>query len=385
MEIIIWGVDMEFRNLKKQYQELKTVIDFNIQEVIQSTNFISGKQVSELEDRLAKYVGVKHCISCANGTDALTLALMAWNIGAGDALFVPDFTFFSSGEVVAYEGAVPIFVDVKEDTFNIDPDKLRKAIVKVIKEGKYTPRVIIAVDLFGQPAEMEEIRKIADEYGLLILEDGAQGFGGEINGKKACSFGDISTTSFFPAKPLGCYGDGGAVFTDNDEWAALISSYRIHGKGSYKYDNVRIGMNSRLDTLQAAILLAKLDAFEQYEIKKVNEVSKKYTEELKTIVKTPVVLEGFLSSWAQYTIQLKNEEQRDGLQAYLKEHQVPSMIYYPKPMHKQEAFALCGSDEDELSVTTELCKKVLALPMHPYMEEDEIMQVVLRVREYINK
>lgn len=385
MEIIIWGVDMEFRNLKKQYQELKTVIDFNIQEVIQSTNFISGKQVSELEDRLAKYVGVKHCISCANGTDALTLALMAWNIGAGDALFVPDFTFFSSGEVVAYEGAVPIFVDVKEDTFNIDPDKLRKAIVKVIKEGKYTPRVIITVDLFGQPAEMEEIRKIADEYGLLILEDGAQGFGGEINGKKACSFGDISTTSFFPAKPLGCYGDGGAVFTDNDEWAALISSYRIHGKGSYKYDNVRIGMNSRLDTLQAAILLAKLDAFEQYEIKKVNEVSKKYTEALKTIVKTPVVLEGFLSSWAQYTIQLKNEEQRDGLQAYLKEHQVPSMIYYPKPMHKQEAFALCGSDEDELSVTTELCKKVLALPMHPYMEEDEIMQVVLRVREYINK
>lgn len=385
MEIIIWGVDMEFRNLKKQYQELKTVIDFNIQEVIQSTNFISGKQVSELEDRLAKYVGVKHCISCANGTDALTLALMAWNIGAGDALFVPDFTFFSSGEVVAYEGAVPIFVDVKEDTFNIDPDKLRKAIVKVVKEGKYTPRVIIAVDLFGQPAEMEEIRKIADKYGLFILEDGAQGFGGEINGKKACSFGDISTTSFFPAKPLGCYGDGGAVFTDNDEWAALISSYRIHGKGSYKYDNVRIGMNSRLDTLQAAILLAKLDAFEQYEIKKVNEVSKKYTEALKTIVKTPVVLEGFLSSWAQYTIQLKNEEQRDGLQAYLKEHQVPSMIYYPKPMHKQEAFALCGSDEDELSVTTELCKKVLALPMHPYMEEDEIMQVVLRVREYINK
>ena len=386
MQVIVIGdYNMGCRYLKKQYQELKTVIDFNIQEVIQSTNFISGKQVSELEDRLAKYVGVKHCISCANGTDALTLALMAWNIGAGDALFVPDFTFFSSGEVVAYEEAVPIFVDVKEDTFNIDPDKLRKAIVKVIKEGKYTPRVIIAVDLFGQPAEMEEIRKIADEYGLLILEDGAQGFGGEINGKKACSFGDISTTSFFPAKPLGCYGDGGAVFTDNDEWAALISSYRIHGKGSYKYDNVRIGMNSRLDTLQAAILLAKLDAFEQYEIKKVNEVSKKYTEELKTIVKTPVVLEGFLSSWAQYTIQLKNEEQRDGLQAYLKEHQVPSMIYYPKPMHKQEAFALCGSNEDELSVTTELCKKVLALPMHPYMEEDEIMQVVLRVREYINK
>ena len=246
---------MEFRNLKKQYQTLKSEIDSNMQEVLKNTNFISGRQVTELEEKLAKYVGVKHCISCANGTDALSLALMAWEIGPGDAVFVPDFTFFSSGEVVSFEGAEPVFVDVKEDTFNIDPAKLRQAVMKVAGEKKYRPKVIIAVDLFGQPAEYEEIRKIADEFGLFVLEDGAQGFGGEINGKKACSFGDISTTSFFPAKPLGCYGDGGAVFTDNDEWAALIGSYRIHGKGSYKYDNVRIGMNSRLDTLQAAVLL----------------------------------------------------------------------------------------------------------------------------------
>lgn len=376
---------MEFRNLKKQYQVLKTAIDSGIQEVLQNTNFISGKQVSELEIRLAEYVGVKHCISCANGTDALTLALMAWDIGAGDAVFVPDFTFFSSGEVVSFEGAKPIFVDVKEDTFNIDPVKLRKAIVQVIEEKKYTPKVIIAVDLFGQPAEYEEIRKIADEFHLYVLEDGAQGFGGEINGKKACSFGDISTTSFFPAKPLGCYGDGGAVFTDNSEWAELIASYRIHGKGSYKYDNVRIGMNSRLDTLQAAVLLAKMNAFEQYEVVKVNEVAKKYTEQLETLVKTPVVLDGFLSSWAQYTIQLKNQQQRDGLQIYLKEHGIPSMVYYPKAMHRQEAFAPFDGKEDELAVTTELCKRVLALPMHPYMNDDEIIQVTSAIKEYISK
>ncbi len=379
------GVKMEFRNLKKQYQTLKSEIDSNMQEVLQNTNFISGKQVTELEEKLAKYVGVKHCISCANGTDALSLALMAWEIGPGDAVFVPDFTFFSSGEVVSFEGAEPFFVDVKEDTFNIDPAKLRQAVMKVAGEKKYRPKVIIAVDLFGQPAEYEEIRKIADEFGMFVLEDGAQGFGGEINGKKACSFGDISTTSFFPAKPLGCYGDGGAVFTDNDEWAALIGSYRIHGKGSYKYDNVRIGMNSRLDTLQAAVLLAKLHAFEQYEVSEVNRVAEKYTEELAAVVKTPIVLDGYLSSWAQYTIQLESREQRDGLQNYLKERGIPSMIYYPKAMHSQEAFAPFKGEESELSVTTKLCQKVLALPMHPYMEEDEVIQVTTAIKEYISK
>ena len=257
--------------------------------------------------------------------------------------------------------------------------------MKVAGEKKYRPKVIIAVDLFGQPAEYEEIRKIADEFGLFVLEDGAQGFGGEINGKKACSFGDISTTSFFPAKPLGCYGDGGAVFTDNDEWAALIGSYRIHGKGSYKYDNVRIGMNSRLDTLQAAVLLAKLHAFEQYEVSEVNRVAEKYTEELAAVVKTPIVLDGYLSSWAQYTIQLESREQRDGLQNYLKERGIPSMIYYPKAMHSQEAFAPFKGEESELSVTTELCQKVLALPMHPYMEEDEVIQITTAIKEYIGK
>ncbi|MDU5603864.1 MAG: DegT/DnrJ/EryC1/StrS family aminotransferase, partial [Mogibacterium sp.] len=257
---------MEFRDLKKQYAALKNDIDHQIDEVIASSRFIGGSKVSELEEKLAAYVGVKHCVTCGNGTDALELALMAWGIGEGDAVFVPDFTFFSSGEVVAILGATPVFVDVDEDTFNMDAASLEKAITGVVADGKLRPSVVVPVDLFGLPANFPEIRKVADKYGLKILEDGAQGFGGEINGQKACSFGDISTTSFFPAKPLGCYGDGGAIFTNDDEAAELIRSYCVHGKGKMKYDNVRIGMNSRLDSIQAGILLPKLAAFAEYEV-----------------------------------------------------------------------------------------------------------------------
>ena len=252
---------MEFRNLKRQYEYLKSDIDKNIQSVISNTSFIGGEMVSRLEHDLASYVNVKHCITCANGTDALQLALMAWRIGKGDAVFVPDFTFFSTGEVVSAVGATPVFMDVRKDTFNMDVNSLEEQIKKVKEQGRLNPRVVIPVDLFGQPAEYDEIRRICNREGLLLLEDGAQGFGGRIGEKKTCSFGDISTTSFFPAKPLGCYGDGGAVFTDNDEWAELIRSYKVHGKGTNKYDNVRIGMNSRLDTIQAAVLLAKLPVF----------------------------------------------------------------------------------------------------------------------------
>ena len=242
---------MEFRDLKSQYLFQKNDIDKQIQEVIDSTAFISGKNVKELEDCLAEYVGVKHCISCANGTDALELSLMTLGVGRGDAVFVPDFTFFSSGETVATVGATPIFVDIDEKTFNISIESLNNAINFVKEKTELIPRVIIPVDLFGLPADYSEIKKIADRSGLLILEDGAQGFGGKINDKKACSFGDISTTSFFPAKPLGCYGDGGAIFTDNDEWAEMLQSLKVHGKGYDKYDIIRIGMNSRLDTIQA--------------------------------------------------------------------------------------------------------------------------------------
>ena len=375
---------MQFRDLKKQYQVLKDQIDSAVTTVMTDANFISGKQIVELEAQLAEYVGVKHCITCANGTAALTLALMAWGIGEGDAVFVPDFTFFASAETVAYEGGTPIFIDVEETSFNISPKSLEEAIQVVVKEGKLKPRAIVAVDLFGQPADYVEIRRIADKYGLMILEDAAQGFGGRIGDKVACSFGDIATTSFFPAKPLGCYGDGGAIFTDNDAWAELIRSFRIHGKGTDKYDNVRIGMNSRLDTMQAAILQVKLKAFKEYELEAVNRVAEKYTAALKDIVRTPSVKEGFYSSWAQYAILLDTEEQRNALQAQLKEKGIPSMIYYPRGMHEQGAFRGMSCKVVDLSVTEQLCKRVLALPMHPYLEEEEQNLVIEEVRRVIS-
>ena len=366
---------MQFRDLAKQYQVLKSDIDKAMLDVASGAHYIMGPQVKELEQELAAYTSVKHCLTCANGTDALTLALKAWGIGPGDAVFVPDFTFFASAEVVALEGATPIFVDVDDTTFNIDVTSLEKAIAQTLADGKLTPKVIVAVDLFGLPANYPLVKAVAQKYNLLILEDGAQGFGGSINGQKACSFGDISTTSFFPAKPLGCYGDGGAVFTNNDEWAQLMNSYRVHGKGTDKYDNVRIGMNSRLDTVQAAILQVKLRAFDK-EVESVNEAARHYTELLKDKVKTPVIPEGFGSSWAQYTIQLPTEAKRNALQAALKEAGIPSMVYYPKPMHQQTAFqdtiqpVGCSCD-----VAERLCRTVLSLPMHPYMEPSDIERI----------
>ena len=366
---------MQFRDLAKQYQVLKSDIDKAMLDVASGAHYIMGPQVKELEQELAAYTSVKHCLTCANGTDALTLALKAWGIGPGDAVFVPDFTFFASAEVVALEGATPIFVDVDDTTFNIDVTSLEKAIAQTLADGKLTPKVIVAVDLFGLPANYPLVKAVAQKYNLLILEDGAQGFGGSINGQKACSFGDISTTSFFPAKPLGCYGDGGAVFTNNDEWAQLMNSYRVHGKGTDKYDNVRIGMNSRLDTMQAAILQVKLRAFDK-EVESVNEASRHYTELLKDKVKTPVIPDGFGSSWAQYTIQLPTEAKRNALQAALKEAGIPSMVYYPKPMHQQTAFqdtiqpVGCSCD-----VAERLCRTVLSLPMHPYMEPSDIERI----------
>ncbi len=385
---------MQFRDLKKQYQVLKEDMDKAMLEAVASGAYIMGPQVKELEKQLAEYVGVKHCLTCANGTDALTLALKAWGIGPGDAVFVPDFTFFSSAEVVPLEGAEPVFVDVCEETFNLDAADLERAVKEVLADGRLRPRVVVAVDLFGLPADYKAIRAVADKYGLLILEDGAQGFGGTIDGKRACSFGDIATTSFFPAKPVGCYGDGGAVFTDNDEWAALIESYRVHGKGQFKYDNVRIGMNSRLDTVQAAVLQVKLKAFDEYELADINLAALQYTKRLKDIVATPVIPEGFLSSWAQYTIRLRDKEQRDALQAALKAEGIPSMVYYPKPMHLQTAFAktpdqvggdaktvIPGLTGNLCPVATSLCDRVLSLPMHPYLTTEQIDMVCDVIRK----
>lgn len=374
---------MQFRDLKKQYQVLKKDIDPAMIQVATDCNFINGQQVKELERELADYVGVKHCITCANGTDALTMAMMAWDIKEGDAVFVPDFTFFSSGEIVAHAGATPVFVDVDLDTFNISEESLIVQIENVIKEGKLRPRAIVAVDLFGLPADFSALKKIADKYDLLLLEDGAQGFGGSIDGKKACSFGDISTTSFFPAKPLGCYGDGGAVFTDDDETAQLLESIRIHGKGDGKYDNVRIGLNSRLDTIQAAILSIKLKAFCDYELQDINQAAQLYTKKLKDIVKTPIIPDGFYSSWAQYTIQLENRETRNKIQQDLKAKDIPSMIYYQKPMHKQGAFGGQAGSDELFPNTIKLCDTVLSLPIHPYITEEDIALVASVIAENI--
>jgi dTDP-4-amino-4,6-dideoxygalactose transaminase len=366
---------MQFRDLKQQYQALKPDIDAAMQSVAASSAFIMGAPVRELEAELAEYVGVKRCVSCANGTDALTLALKVWGIGAGDAVFVPDFTFFSSAEVVSLEGATPVFVDVLSDTYNIDVDDLERKVERTLKEGKLTPRVVIAVDLFGLPADYPRIREVTSKYHLLLLEDGAQGFGGRIGEQRACSFGDISTTSFFPAKPLGCYGDGGALFTDNEEWAALAESYRVHGKGTFKYDNVRIGMNSRLDTLQAAILQVKLRAFRDYELDAVNRVARRYTELLSERypeIGLPLIPDGYYSSWAQYTIRLRDREERDALAAHLKACGIPTAIYYPTPMHSQTAYHDIPTPEGSCPVTDQLCACVLSLPMHPYLTDDEI-------------
>lgn len=374
---------MQFRDLKTQYRVLKKDIDEAILKVTSECNFILGSQVNELEKDLAEYVGVKHCITCANGTDALSIAMMAWGIGPGDAVFVPDFTFFSSGEIVSHCGATPIFVDVDQDTFNIDAESLENAVKRVLSEGRLRPKAAVAVDLFGLPADYNAVRAVTDRYGMFLLEDGAQGFGGEYKGRRACSFGDISTTSFFPAKPLGCYGDGGAVFTDDDELADIMRSIRVHGKGTQKYDNIRIGLNSRLDTIQAAVLSVKLKALKDYELGNVNDAAGKYTEMLKDVVKTPMIPEGYYSSWAQYTIQLESAEKRNGLQAALKEKGIPTMVYYPKPMHRQLAFGL-GEDYDlDCSVTERLCDTVLSLPIHPYITDEDIERVASSLKEVI--
>ncbi|HHQ4574099.1 TPA: DegT/DnrJ/EryC1/StrS family aminotransferase [Aeromonas hydrophila] len=354
---------MQFIDLAAQYQHLKQKIDQRIQQVLEHGHYIMGPEVAELEAKLADYVGVKHVITCANGTDALTLAMMAMGVKSGDAIFCPTFTFFATAETIAYEGATPVFVDSDPDTFNISPQDLEKQIQRVLAEGKLNLKAIITVDLFGLPANYPELEIIAKKYNMKLLEDSAQGFGGELNGKRAGSFGDIATTSFFPAKPLGCYGDGGAIFTNSDEYAELIKSYRVHGKGADKYDNVRIGMNSRLDTIQAAILLEKLAAFPEELIAR-NKVAKNYEQALAGKYKTPVVPSGYLSSWAQYTIITQN---RDATMAEYKTKGIPTMIYYATCLHQQKAFAYLGYKEGDLPVAEKLSKQVVSLPMHPYM------------------
>ena len=354
---------MQFRDLKTQYNVLKDEMDKAILDVVASSAYVMGPKIKEMEAAFAEYVGMKHCIACNSGTDALLLALKAWDVKPGDAVFVPSFTFFASAEVIAMQGATPVFVDVDKDTFNMDVVDLERKIEQTVKAGKLTPRVIIAVDLFGLPADFKAIRKVADQYGLYVLEDGAQGFGGRIGEQKACTFGDIATTSFFPAKPVG----------------------HIHGKGSDRYDNIRIGMNSRMDSIQAAILLVKLKAFKDYELVDVNKVAARYTEKLKDVVKTPIVPEGYYSSWAQYTLQVENKEVRTGLQAALKALDIPTAVYYPIPMHRQTAFSYLNLDDNRCPVADQLADTVISLPIHPYLSESDQDLICKAVRDYLCK
>jgi len=371
---------MQFIDLAVQYQCLKERINNRIQGVLKHGQYIMGPEVEELEEKLANYVGVKHAITCANGTDALTLSLMAMGIEEGDVVFVPTFTFFASAEAVAFSNAKPVFVDSNPDTFNICPKDLEKKINAVKDEGRYRPKAIMAVDLFGLPSDYSEIQRIAKVHSLQIIEDAAQGFGGSIKGgvfdnDRSGSFGDIATTSFFPAKPLGCYGDGGAIFTNDDNYAELIKSYRIHGKGSDKYDNVRIGMNSRLDTLQAAILLEKLSVFPQ-ELLSRNQVAYRYSKALSVRFNTPVVPDGYVSSWAQYTLVAENSKDRDSIIQHLKASEVPSMIYYGTCLHQQTAFSYLEYKEGDFPVAERLAKTVFSLPMHPYMNERDQSKII---------
>ncbi len=363
---------MQFIDLAAQYKHLKQRIDKRIQAVLDHGKYIMGPEVQELEEKLADYVGVKHAVTCANGTDALTLSLMVLDVKAGDAVFCPTFTFFATAETIAFAKATPVFVDSNEQTFNICPLDLEKQIQRVITEGKLVPKAIIAVDLFGLPANYPEIERLAEIYNLKLIEDAAQGFGGSINARRVGSFGDLATTSFFPAKPLGCYGDGGAVFTNNDEYAGLLRSYRVHGKGNDKYDNVRIGMNSRLDTIQAAILLEKLVEFPQELINR-NKISGQYEKMLGVEFLTPQVPEGYLSSWAQYTLVKKN---REDILARCKVQDVPVMIYYSKCVHQQAAFSNLGYIQGGFPVAEKLSKQVFSLPMSGYLSIEQVNKVI---------
>jgi|TARA_R100000049_G_C1953792_1_gene104438 dTDP-4-amino-4,6-dideoxygalactose transaminase len=361
---------MQFIDLKAQYAELKDEIDTRMLSVLERAAFIQGPEVKELEAALSDFCGAKRAITCANGTDALQLALMALDIGQGDAVFVPSFTYTATAEVILLLGAQPIFVEVDAETFNVDFDHAEAMIKQVRDAGKYKPRVLMTVDLFGQPVDYDRARSLADTYGLHFISDAAQGFGGDYKGRRVGSgIADITTTSFFPAKPLGCYGDGGAVFTDNDEVADVIRSICLHGKGDAKYDVVRVGVNSRLDTVQAAVLLPKLAAFAG-ELEKRHQVALAYSRRLGNRVKTPLLPEeGQRFAWAQYTLKV---EDRDTVQARLKDADVPSAVYYPRPMHLQPAYLPYGGGAGSLPVSERLSQEVLSLPMHPYLTEQEV-------------
>jgi dTDP-4-amino-4,6-dideoxygalactose transaminase len=353
---------MQFIDLAAQQARIKDKIDTRIQNVLSHGTYIMGPEVHELETQLADFCGAKHCVSCANGTDALVLALMAMGVGKGDAVIVPSFTFAASAEAPCLVGATPIFAEIDPDTYNIDPASIERC-VQVAKVAGLVPKVVIAVDLFGLPADYPAIMHVTHAHNMKLIGDSAQGWGGTIDGRMTGSFGDITTTSFFPAKPLGCYGDGGALFTDDDDMATLLDSLRVHGKGSEKYDNIRIGTNSRLDTLQAAILLEKLAIY-------ADELD---TARLHNHFKTPHIPDKYRSIWAQYTLQSND---RDKITSGLKAAGIPSVVYYPRPLHTQSAYSCYPIDQNGLSLSEQIAKRVFSLPMHPYLSEVDQNKVI---------
>jgi UDP-2-acetamido-2-deoxy-ribo-hexuluronate aminotransferase len=371
---------MQFIDLGKQLEHIRASVNERIKIVLNHGSFILGPEVKELEKKLATYAGVQYCVSCSSGTDALLMILLAHNVGPGDAVFTSPFTFIATAEVIALLGATPVFVDIDPVTFNIDPCKLRKAIQDIKNGTKPTPafpemltaKGIIGVDLFGLPADYDAINAIAHDADLFVLEDAAQSFGGIYKGKMVGNLTESAATSFFPAKPLGCYGDGGAILTNNKELADRVESIRVHGKGQDKYDNIRIGINGRLDTLQAAILLAKMDIFQE-EIQKRQEIAARYSEGIKDAVEVPHVPEGYKSAWAQYSVLSDRKEE---LMKYLQKAGIPTAVYYPRPLHLQTAFSYLGYKPGSMPVSEKASERIFSLPMHPYLDESDQQRII---------
>jgi UDP-2-acetamido-2-deoxy-ribo-hexuluronate aminotransferase len=369
---------MDFIDLKTQQNAIFAAITERIQTVLAHGQYIMGPEVKELEERLADYVGVKYVVSCSSGTDALLMPLMAYGVGPGDAIFTTPFTFIATAEVIKLLGATPVFVDIDPKTFNIDPVALQETIDGLSRNSKTAPlkpKGIIPVDLFGQPADYDAINTLARQHNLFVLEDAAQSFGATYKGKKTCSLADVAATSFFPAKPLGAYGDGGAIFTDDGGLAEVLRSIRVHGQGSDRYENIRIGLNGRLDTLQAAILLTKLDIFDQ-EVESRQLVAARYSQGLQESVEVPFVAPHCTSVWAQYSVL---SDRRTIFQERLKAAGIPTAIYYPLPLHLQGAFTYLGYRSGDFPISEKAARRIFSLPMHPYLtlnDQSRIMNVL---------
>lgn len=370
---------MEFIDLGAQYCALKEEIDRNIRQVLEETDFIMGKQVTEFEDRLAEYLGIQYAVGCSSGTDALQLIYMAYGIGEGDAVFCPDMTFVASVEPAFMLGAEPVFCDIDSRTYNISVDSLERQIKAVVAQGKLKPKAIVAVDFVGNPADYDDLNRIAKQYDLLLIEDAAQGIGASYKGKKCGTFGDIAATSFFPSKPLGCYGDGGAVLTESEEMRDLLRSLRVHGKGSSKYDNIRIGMNARLDTIQAAVMQPKLACLDR-EIERRQELAARYNEALKDKFEIPFIREGSVSSYAQYALLAENAQHRDEIRVKLQEKGIPTIVYYPNPMHNMKVFAGCFTGDETFENTISYADRTFSIPFSAYLTSEDQEKIIETLR-----